>query len=271
MLERSIRRSRAPEGPETFMIMTPASQARVLVVDDDPSFRETLQDWLVMEGYAVQVAADGLEASEMVRWEPFDVVVTDLKMPNMDGLGLLSRLEALTPDVRVIFLSGEATMADAIEALREGRSFDFLEKPLPNLDRLSQAIARAIALRPLTPEPTAPPPGAGPDHPVLDLVFAYINAHLASPIGLTEVASAVGYSPSYLTAVVREATGQPVMQWVTSLRLQASCRLLRETDRAIAQVAAEVGVPDAKYFSRLFKRAYGDPPQAWRTRMRSEA
>jgi AraC-like DNA-binding protein len=105
---------------------------------------------------------------------------------------------------------------------------------------------------------------------VLDLVFAYISAHMAAPIGLTEVANAVGYSPSYLTSVVREATGQPVMQWVTSLRLQASCRLLRETDRAIAQVAGDVGIPDAKYFSRLFKRAYGEPPQTWRARMRAE-
>jgi YesN/AraC family two-component response regulator len=242
----------------------------VLVVDDDPSLRETLRDWLLMEGYAVQVAVDGLEAAELVRWEAFDVVVTDLKMPNLDGLGLLSRLEALTPDVRVIFLSGEATMADAIEALHEGRSFDFLEKPLPNLDRLSRAIARAIALRPLTPEPAAPPPDGPPDHPVLDRVFAYISAHMAAPIGLTEVANAVGYSPSYLTAVVREATGQPVMQWVTTLRLQASCQLLRETDRPIAQVAIDVGIPDAKYFSRLFKRAHGEPPQAWRARMSAE-
>ena len=138
--------------------------AKVLVVDDDPQLRETLGDWLRLDGYEVRLAADGLDAVELVRWEAFDVVVTDLRMPNLDGLGLLSRLEALTPDVRVIFLSGEATKADTIEALREGRSFDFLEKPLPGFDRLSRAIERSLTLRPLAPR--SPEPLATPEHPV---------------------------------------------------------------------------------------------------------
>jgi CheY-like chemotaxis protein len=145
------------------MITTPRFKAKVLVVDDDPSLRVTLQDWLVMEGYEVQVATDGREAAEMARWEAFDVVVTDLKMPHMDGLTLLSRLEVLTPDVRVIFLSGEATMADAIAALREGRSFDFLEKPLPGLDRLSR---RSPAPSPSAPSPPSLPPPARAPAPI---------------------------------------------------------------------------------------------------------
>jgi YesN/AraC family two-component response regulator len=241
--------------------------AKVLIVDDDPQLRETLGDWLQLDGYDVRLAADGVDALELVRWEPFDVVVTDLRMPNLDGLGLLGRLEALTPDVRVIFLSGEATVADAIEALRGGRSFDFLEKPLPGFDRLSRAIARALELRPLAPR--APEVSLDANaHPVIERVFAYLRERLASAVGLKEVADAMGYSPSYLTALVRETTGQPVMQWVTSLRLDAGRRLLDETELTVAQVAATVGIPDAKYFSRLFRRAYGESPQTWRGRDR---
>jgi YesN/AraC family two-component response regulator len=242
-----------------------------LVVDDDPSLLRTLEEWLGMEGYDVRVANDGLEAIELARWEAFDVVVTDLRMPRLDGLGLLSQLETLAPDVRVIFMSGNASKAEVIEALREGRSFDFLEKPLPGFDHLSRAIQRALARRPLAPRPSEPiAPVPGSNHPVLERVFAYLREHLAEPIGLSEVAKAVGYSPSYLTALVRESTGQPVMQWVTSLRIAEGGRLLRETDWPIAQVADAVGIPDAKYFSRLFKRANGEPPQAWRTRARGE-
>lgn len=244
-------------------------QAKVLVVDDDPSLLSTLQEWLSLEGYEVRVAGDGLEAAELARWEAFDVVVTDLRMPQLDGLGLLNRLETLAPDVRVIFLSGNATKGDVIEALREGRSFDFLEKPLPGLDHLSRAIERAIAIRPLAPKAVEPiGPGVNANHPVLDRVFAYLRENLSEPIGLSEVADAMGYSPSYLTALVREATGQPVMQWVMSLRLEEGGRLLRETDWPIAQVADAVGIPDAKYFSRLFKRQHGEPPQIWRMRSR---
>jgi YesN/AraC family two-component response regulator len=245
----------------------PLERARVLVVDDDPGLLATLREWLVMEGCEVRVAADGLEALELARWEAFDVAVTDLKMPNLDGLGFVAALKGLAPEVKVIFLSGEATKADTIEALREGRSFDFLEKPLPSFDHLSRAIARALAARPLTPVPETPVPAVnGAGHPLIERVFSYLHGHLHEPIGLRDVAAALGYSGSYLTALVRQETGQPVGQWITTLRMERAQQLLREPHRSIAAVAEAVGVADAKYFSRQFKKVCGETPQAFRDR-----
>jgi YesN/AraC family two-component response regulator len=238
--------------------------AKILVVDDDPELRDTLNDWLVLEGHEVRVAADGLEALEWASWDAFDLVVTDLKMPNLDGLGLLDRLKALVPDVQVIFLSGEATKSDVIEAMREGRSFDFLEKPLSDLAVLSRAISRALARRPAPAAPVEEPPRPGLRHPVMGPVFHFIQTHLDEAISLREVAEAVGYSPGYLTQVVRQETGQPVTQWIAGIRMAKAKRLLTETALPIAEIARAVGIDDAGYFARQFRKHVGVAPGAWR-------
>lgn len=128
---------------------------RVLVVDDQRSLLEILQRWLSRGGYEVHVAADGVEALAKARDHRFDVVVTDLKMPGINGLQLMSLFKDLDPTVEVIFLTGQGTMQDAIEALREGRAFDFLQKPLRDLHELNLAIDKAL-LRRRKFEPPAP-------------------------------------------------------------------------------------------------------------------
>lgn len=240
------------------------SLAKLLVVDDDAALRDTLLDWLSLEGYEVRLAADGLEALEWARWDAFDLVLTDLKMPNLDGLGLLAQLKGLDPDVQVVFFSGEASKTDVIEALREGRSFDFIEKPLPDLAVLSRTIARALGRRPVRSAPPREGAASPAQHPVLAAVFAFIEAHLDQAISLRHVADAVGYSPAYLTALVRQATGQPVTQWIAEIRMAEAKRRLLESSDSIAEVARAVGIPDASYFSRQFRKLVGVAPGAWR-------
>ncbi len=129
---------------------------RVLVVDDQVSLLEILRRWLSRGGYEVQVAADGVEALALAKEHRFDVVVTDLKMPGINGLQLMSLFKDLDPSIEVIFLTGQGTMQDAIEALREGRAFDFLQKPLRDLHELNLAIDKALLRRrrPDTPMPS---------------------------------------------------------------------------------------------------------------------
>lgn len=124
------------------------SQApRLLIVDDSPEFLELLAAWFSSSSYDVTMAHGGLEAIDLVRLRPFDVIVTDLKMPGLSGMHLLSIAKQVDPAVEVIVLSGQGTMEDAIEALREGRAFDFLQKPIRSLGQLNTAIERALQRR----------------------------------------------------------------------------------------------------------------------------
>jgi DNA-binding NarL/FixJ family response regulator len=120
---------------------------RLLVVDDEPELLEILDAWFSGFGAELHTAGDGFAAVAIAERTPLDVVVTDLKMPGMDGLELLATLKDRDPTLQVIFLTGTGTMDDAIAALREGRAFDFLQKPIKNLARLNEVVLRAMARR----------------------------------------------------------------------------------------------------------------------------
>ncbi|MDI1477396.1 sigma-54 dependent transcriptional regulator [Polyangium sp. y55x31] len=117
-------------------------KARVLVVDDEASARSGLEKLLRQEGYAVDAAADGPSALQIAAERPPDVVVTDLKMPRMDGLELLQKLRATYPTVPVIMVTAFGEVSTAVQAMRSGAD-DFITKPV-DFDALTLSIERAI-------------------------------------------------------------------------------------------------------------------------------
>ena len=127
------------------MVSAGTRAARLLIIDDEHQLLEVLAEWFRSASYDVRTATDGFEALQHLREGPADVIVTDLKLPGLSGLQLLSVFKDLDPGVEVIFLTGEGTMNDAILALREGRAFDFLLKPLKNLRQLHLVVEKALA------------------------------------------------------------------------------------------------------------------------------
>lgn len=116
--------------------------AKILVVDDETPIRRTLRDILEFEGYDVEEASDGLECVAKVQKEKFDVVITDIKMPKMDGIEALERLQILSPETPVIMVSGHGTIDTAVEAVKKG-AFDFISKP-PDLNRMLITVRNAL-------------------------------------------------------------------------------------------------------------------------------
>ena len=138
--------------------MSAIGEARLLVIDDDPELLEVLQAWLGIFGCHVDTALNGLAALSLARRNHYDVVITDLQMPSLNGLQLLPILKSeVDPAPEVIFLTGQGTMDDAIAALREGQAFDFLRKPLRDFNQLKLVIERALERR-ARPRGRAPQP-----------------------------------------------------------------------------------------------------------------
>ncbi len=116
--------------------------AKILIVDDEKSIRRTLREILEFEKYEVEEAADGMECLVMLKQSTYDAVILDIKMPKMDGLDALERVQILTPDTPVIMISGHANIDTAVEAVKKG-AFDFISKP-PDLNRLLITIRNAM-------------------------------------------------------------------------------------------------------------------------------
>lgn len=95
-------------------------------------------------------------------------------------------------------------------------------------------------------------------------VFQFIATHYHQSISLRDVAKALGYSPAYLTDLVRRETGQTVNQWISEYRLTRAGYLLLETNQTMSQIAETVGYQHTGYFFRQFRRRYGMTPQIWR-------
>ncbi|MFK8103694.1 MAG: sigma-54-dependent transcriptional regulator [Saprospiraceae bacterium] len=116
--------------------------ARILVVDDEVSIRKTLREILEFEKYEVEEAGDGLECLVKLKKNKYDVVIMDIKMPKMDGMEALERVQLLVPDTPVIMISGHANIDTAVEAVKKG-AFDFISKP-PDLNRMLITIRNAM-------------------------------------------------------------------------------------------------------------------------------
>lgn len=124
--------------------------AKVLIVDDEQSIRYVLREILEDEKYVVEDAANGEEALEKLHNEAFDVVLSDIKMPKMDGITLLEKVIDEGIDTQFIMISAHGTIDTALEATRKG-AFDFIEKP-PDLNRVLLAIRNALDKKTLVSE-----------------------------------------------------------------------------------------------------------------------
>jgi DNA-binding NtrC family response regulator len=119
-------------------------QHSLLIVDDEAVARQNLAHAFRKEGYQVATCADGVAALAELGRRPFDLLLTDLRMPGIDGMALLAEVRARWPETRVIMLTGYASLDNAVAAMKAG-AFHYLAKPF-RLDEVRELVARALEL-----------------------------------------------------------------------------------------------------------------------------
>ncbi|MGD2152878.1 MAG: response regulator [Gemmatimonadales bacterium] len=125
------------------------SESTVLLVDDEEDFVEVLAERLEARGLTVDTAGNGELALEKAGKRPFDAIVLDMAMPGMNGIETLQGLLRINPDIQVILLTGRATLAQAVEAMKLG-ALDFLEKPVDIgtlVAKIEEAATKRSSLR----------------------------------------------------------------------------------------------------------------------------
>ncbi len=124
------------------------AKKKVLIADDEPAMRQLLGAIMEEEGFEVTRAADGQEAADLIRTRHFDLLLTDERMPRMDGLQLLQVLREVSPDTPCIVITAFGTIERAVEAVKRG-AFQYLLKPLSSPDELRALAAKALSHREL--------------------------------------------------------------------------------------------------------------------------
>jgi nitrogen regulation protein NR(I) len=129
---------------------------QVLIVDDEPNLRKILSAQLTRDGYDAQTAEDGEQGLHLLREHHIDLIITDLKMPKVDGMTLLKRALEIEPELPVVLITAHGTIDTAVEALKRG-AFDFVTKPFDK-DEVRQIVAKALKTRELRGADATPAP-----------------------------------------------------------------------------------------------------------------
>lgn len=116
--------------------------AKILVIDDERSIRNIISELLEMEGHTVKMAENGLQGLGLINSEPFDLVISDIKMPEMDGIELLDKLIETHPDTTMVMISGHGNIDTAVDCIKKG-AFDYIEKPV-DMNRLLVTVKNAL-------------------------------------------------------------------------------------------------------------------------------
>ncbi|NIO29179.1 MAG: response regulator [Candidatus Latescibacteria bacterium] len=114
----------------------------ILIVDDEPAVRDALQSWFQKDGYCTETASDVIDALKKLSVKSYDIVLLDIKMPNISGIELQKRIKEVDADIVIIMITAYASVETAVEALKEG-AFDYVTKPI-DPDDLSKLVRRAI-------------------------------------------------------------------------------------------------------------------------------
>ncbi|MBH8553842.1 response regulator [Nostocaceae cyanobacterium CENA357] len=259
---------------------------KILVIEDEPESRDIFLDSLQAEGFEAIAAENGLVGIQQAQEHLPDLVLCDILMPELDGYDVLTTLRQnpLTAIIPFIFLSAKSTKTEVRQGMNLGAD-DYLTKP-STIEELLEAIATRlekqatmrqcyVAQSPPVPEPQSTDTGTSTDTqsllptcPQLKEVFDFIEANYSQSITLCDVAQAVGYSPAYLTDLVRRQTGKPVNHWIVERRMAAVRTLLLETDQSVNQIAEAVGYQNEGHFYRQFRQYHRTTPQVWRKAQR---
>ncbi len=258
---------------------------KILVIEDEDETRELFLRCLTFERFNAIGAKNGETGLDLAREHRPDLIVCDIMMPGMDGYGVLSALRQQEDllSVPFIFLTAKVTM----EELRQGMALgadDYLTKPC-TVEQFLSAIATRLrrnqeiqrrqlhysAIKDKECSYNVSLPSIFPDCPKLAPVFQFIDDHYQQPIHLSDVASAAGYSPAYLTNLSQSYTGRTVKKWITERRMVQARQLLKESAHSVKQIAEEIGYADAGYFTRQFRKLHGVTPRAWRKHGKSSA
>ena len=231
----------------------------VLVIDENRATLDSVGQALQGAGFSVALATTGQEGLKLAGQRSIDVVIADLRLPDVADVEVLKQLRQTLADVPVI-VTGVASTASAVEAGKLG-AVDYFEKPVLT-DHLIRAVRTRVPV-------TAPAPACAPDQPrispqVIRTMHVIENRYVETTLQVSAVAQDLGVSTEHLCRVLKRHTGLTFVTLLRRTRVRAACRLLQTTTLSMKEIASRAGFSSASRFDRDFKTVCGVSPSEFR-------
>ena len=237
---------------------------KVIVADDEKLIANNIARRIEENCPSFRVAAKagtGLEALKQAKELLPDVVFSDIKMPEMDGIELISRLRREMPAVLCVIVSGYSDFEYMKAAIQQSAA-DYLLKPVnpEELKRLLQRLEATLLAREQQMIPRRESDAAA----LAERVRLYLQENYDQPVDFSSLADSLAVSAPYLSKLFHEQEGKSPSRYLTDLRMRKAQKLLMDTQLTVREIAVRVGYPDPFHFSRNFKNAMGISPAQFR-------
>ena len=236
---------------------------KIVIVDDEPKIRNGLSKLLSSRpGFEITgVFENAMEALEQLSVSYADVI-TDIKMPEINGLDLINRIREKDENTKIIILSGYSDFSFAQRAIELGVT-RYLTKPTNarELIGILEEIEKNIQ-KPRSEEKQ--------EMKVTNLfvqkAMDYISMNYSQKLTLTKISEQLCITPNYLSELFKKHTGQNVSEYIIDYRLEKACQFLKNPQLRIGEVSEKVGINDVRYFSSMFKKKYNLTPTEYRNK-----
>lgn len=236
----------------------------IMIVEDEYLVRQGIASLVNYEQFGMQVIAqaeNGIEAWQKFQENPADILLTDINMPQMNGLELAKLVRDQAPKCHIVFLTGYDDFDYAWTAIKLGAD-DYLLKPFSK-DDVEEMLAKVQTK--LDKERKKAQIQNLVDQGQRSELEEAIHARLAdSELSLKNLALQLGFSPSYLSVLIKKELGLPFQDYLIQERMKKAKLLLLTTDLKIYEIAEQVGFEDMNYFSQRFKQVVGLTPRQFK-------
>ncbi len=249
---------------------------KVLLIDDEDIIVEGLKKVVSWDKYHCEIAgtaSDAQSGAEMIRAMNPDILFTDIKMPNMDGLTMLAGLKSEFPDMQITVLTGYRDFEYAKRAIHIGVT-RFLLKPskMNEINEALQVMTDNLAkIHAGIPEGTLEQTDSDEDvqdNPanshIVRSALKYLEVHYAEKLTLTQLADKVFVSPWYLSKLLNKFTGMSYSDLLHQARIRKAEKLLDDPSLKIQDISDLLGYYDVTHFSRIFKKMKNMSPNEYR-------
>ena len=239
---------------------------RLLIVDDEYAVTDGLYEFFTENtefDFCAEKAYCGSEANELAEKMRIDILISDISMPDINGMELYKKVQKIWPHCKAVFLTGYDNFGYIQQVLRQG-AVDYIIKTEGD-EVLLKAVVKAVRM--LEGEKIEPiySENSGKDsNRVIAQINLFIEKNIFSDLSVANIAQALHYNPSYISRLYKQETGKNLADVICDIKIKRAKELLDNKDLKIYFIGQELGFESSSYFARFFKKHTDMLPQEYR-------